>query len=80
MCVLSVWLHGMDRDSFIMFTHRSDILEFWHFGRGELQDKSLLFLAWISLFVMLTGELMLCCEVTVAELLTCHVAVHGCSI
>jgi hypothetical protein len=30
--------------------------------------------------VMLTGELMLCCEVTVAELLTCHVAVRGCSI
>jgi hypothetical protein len=58
-----------------MFIHRSDILEFWHFGRGELQDiSSVLFLAWISLFMMLTGELMLCCEVTVAELLTCH---HG---
>jgi hypothetical protein len=34
MCDLYVWLHGMDRDSSIMFTHYSDILEFWHFGRG----------------------------------------------
>jgi len=39
MCVLSVWLHGMDRDSFIMFTHRNDILEFWYFGKWELQDS-----------------------------------------
>ena len=39
MCVVSVWLHGMDRDSFIVRTHRNDILEFWQFGRGELQDS-----------------------------------------
>lgn len=39
MRVLSVWLNGMDRDSFIVLTHRNDILEFWHFGRGGLQDS-----------------------------------------
>jgi hypothetical protein len=57
-----------DRDIFIVFTQCIDILDFLHCGRGCCRTvSSLVFLAWISLFVMLTGELLLCCEVTVAE-------------
>jgi len=69
MCVLSVWLHGMGRDSFIVLTHRKDILAFWHFGRGELQDSIISPLPRMDITVCdVNRELLLCCEVTVAEL------------